>query len=116
MTMPIVLATGTLLNRNGLDRKRRAVFRIDPALLKFMPKPEECTEDDVAKAYKFLADEWLVDVAANAEGKCVLLAFTLSNYRACPIPRAPAFLRDRRPARRRQDNRVGHRNAGGDWR
>jgi hypothetical protein len=65
VTMPLVLANGTLLDRNGLDRKRRAVFRVDPALLEFMPKPEECTEDDVAKAYKFLVDEWLVDVATD---------------------------------------------------
>jgi hypothetical protein len=91
MTMPIVLANGTLLDRNGLDRKRSAVFRIDPALLKFLPMPEECAENDVAKAYKFLADEWLVDVAANAEGKCVLLAYTLSIIERVLFPERPLF-------------------------
>jgi hypothetical protein len=91
VTMPLVLANGTLLDRNGLDRKRRAVFRVDPALLEFMPKPEECTEDDVAKAYKFLVDEWLVDVATDTEGKCVLLAYALSIIERVLFPERPVF-------------------------
>src|SRR3984893_19310818 len=89
--MPVVLPNGELLDRNGLDRKRRAVFRVDPALLEFMPKPEECTEDDVAKAYKFLVDEWLVDVATDTEGKCVLLAYALSIIERVLFPERPVF-------------------------
>src|SRR6202011_1264782 len=91
LTMPLVLPNGELLGRNGLARERRALFRIDPALLEFMPKPEECTEDDVAKAYKFLVDEWLVDVATDTEGKCVLLAYALSIIERVLFPERPVF-------------------------
>jgi hypothetical protein len=38
LTMPLVLPDRTLLAGNGLDRERRAVFRIDPALSAFMPR------------------------------------------------------------------------------
>jgi hypothetical protein len=91
LTMPLVLTDGTLLSCNGLNNKHRAVFRINPALLEFIPKPEECTEDKLSKAYKFLIDEWLVDVATDAEGKCVLIAFTLSIIERVLFPERPVF-------------------------
>jgi hypothetical protein len=91
LTMPLVLPDGTLLARNGLDRARRAVFRIDAALLHFMPKAEDCTESAVDEAFDFLADEWLCDVATDLEGKCVLIALALTIIERILLPSRPLF-------------------------
>lgn len=91
LTMPLVLPDGTLLARNGLDRERRAVFRIDPALLSFVPKAEDCTESAVDEAFKFLADEWLCDVATDLEGKCVLIGLALTIIERVLLPARPLF-------------------------
>jgi hypothetical protein len=91
LTMPLVLPDGTLLARNGLDRKRRAVFRIDPVLLPFIPKAEDRTESAVDEAFDFLADEWLCDVATDLEGKCVLIALALTIIERVLLPSRPLF-------------------------
>ncbi|MFO1125758.1 MAG: hypothetical protein U1E25_11035 [Methylocystis sp.] len=38
MTMPIMLPNGELLATNGLDKKRKIVFRIEPDIVKLLPK------------------------------------------------------------------------------
>ncbi len=91
LTMPLVLPDGTLLARNGLDRERRAVFRIDPALLSFVPKAEDCTESAVNEAFNFLTDEWLCDVATDLEGKCVLIALAMTIIERVLLPARPLF-------------------------
>jgi hypothetical protein len=91
LTMPLVLPDGTLLTRNGLDRKRRAVFRIDPALLPFIPGTKDCTGAAVEEAFEFLADEWLCDVATDLEGKCVLIALALTIVERILLPARPLF-------------------------
>jgi hypothetical protein len=91
VTMPLVLPTGELLSGAGLDRERGVVFRIDPALLQYVPKREACTPLAVAKAWRYLADEWLVDVAADREGKAVLLAYALSIIERILFPERPTF-------------------------
>ncbi len=78
VTMPLVLPNGDLLASNGLDRERRLVMRIDPALLGFIPKAENCTPEAVDGAFRFLVDQWLVDVSTDLKGKCTLIAFALS--------------------------------------
>jgi hypothetical protein len=91
LTMPLILPDGTLLARNGLDRKRRAVFRIDPDLLSFVPKVKDCTESAVDEAFKFLSEEWLCDVATDLEGKCVLIALALTIIERILLPGRPLF-------------------------
>jgi hypothetical protein len=91
LTMPIVLPDGTLLAGNGLDRRRRAVFRIDPALLALMPKLGECGPGAVAKSFQFLTDEWLVDVATDLDGKCVLITLALTIIERVLFPERPIF-------------------------
>jgi len=91
LTMPLILPDGMLLATNGLDRDRRAVFRIDPALLPFIPKAEDCTPGAVAAAFKFLTDEWLCDVSTDLEGKCVLIALALSIIERILLPTRPLF-------------------------
>ena len=91
LTMPLVLPNGTLLARNGLDRDRRAVFRIDLALLPFIPKVEDCIARDVDEAFEFLANEWLCDVETGLEGKCVLIALALTIIERLVLPARPLF-------------------------
>ena len=61
-SMPLVLSDGTILRNNGLDRVRRFVMRSDPALLSYIPRRDLCSADAVYEAFRFLVDEWLVDV------------------------------------------------------
>ena len=89
LTMPLVLPDGSLLAGSGLDRERRAVLRIEPALLGFMPKLGD--RGEVAEAFNFLMDAWLVDVATDAEGKCVLIALALSIIERVLLPERPVF-------------------------
>src|SRR6202161_4115869 len=78
VTSPMVLADGTLLATQGLDRKRGIVFRLQPELLAVLPKPAECTASAVAEAMRFLTDEWLCDVSTDCAGKCVLITAALT--------------------------------------
>jgi hypothetical protein len=91
LTMPLVLPDGTLLARNGLDRQRRAVFRIDQELLPFIPEAKDCTGAAVEEAFEFLANEWLCDVATNLEGRCVLIALALTIIERVLLPGRPLF-------------------------
>ncbi len=89
-TMPLVLSNGQLLTKNGLDRARRIVFRIDPKIVELMPAaPPE--DDAVEHAIKFLTDEWLVDVQTDYPGKCVLIALALSIIERDLLAERPAF-------------------------
>ena len=92
LTMPLVLPDGTLLATNGLDRERQFVMRCDPKLLSFIPERAACDEVAVLKAFEFLVDEWLCDVAADLASKCVLLAYALSILERVLFPARPAFL------------------------
>ena len=89
VTMPLVLPDGTLLAENGLDRKRKLVSRIDPEMLKYMPKPEDCTPEAVKAAYCFLRDEWLCDVQTDEEGKAILIASAMSILERGSFPARP---------------------------
>ena len=91
VTMPLVLPGGELLGGAGLDRERGVVFRIDPALSKYIPKRAACTPAAVGKAYAYLADEWLTDVASDREGKAVLIAYALSIIERILFPERPTF-------------------------
>jgi hypothetical protein len=87
----MVLEDGSILAGRGLDRERGIVFRIRPELLALLLKAEDCTPLVVGKAMKFLCDEWLIDVATDYEGKCVLMALALSILERIALPERPAF-------------------------
>ena len=91
-TMPMVLPDGTVLSGVGLDRQRGVVFRIPPELLALLPKAENCTPRAVAEAMRFLADDWLVDVATDYKGKCILIALALTILERLLFPERPAFI------------------------
>jgi hypothetical protein len=90
-TLPLVLADGSLLAGRGLDRQRGILFRIPPELLAVLPKREACTDAAVVEAMRFLTDEWLVDVAADYPGKCILIAAALTIIERSLLPDRPAF-------------------------
>jgi hypothetical protein len=91
VTNPLVLADGTLLAPDGLDRQRRVIFKIEHALRDLLPKPEDCTPVAVARAMHFLLDEWLVDVATDFAGKCVLISAAMTILERTLLPERPAF-------------------------
>jgi hypothetical protein len=91
VTAPLVLPTGTLLAPIGLDRERKLVFRIEPALIALLPAPRNCDAAAVASALDYLADEWLCDVATDWTGKCVLIALALTIIERVLLPARPAF-------------------------
>jgi hypothetical protein len=91
VTMPLVLPDGTLLAENGFDRKRKLVFRIEPEMLKYIPKPEACTPEAVRKAYEFLCDEWLCDAQTDREGKAILIASGMSILEWALFPMRPIW-------------------------
>src|SRR6478609_11195241 len=78
-TLPIVLADGGVLGgERGLDEERGISFIIQPEVMTLLPGAAEVTPDAVARAMKFLTDEWLCDVAADYAGKCTVVAAALS--------------------------------------
>jgi hypothetical protein len=90
-TAPLVLPNGEILAKQGLDRARNTVFRIDPALIELLPHPRDCTQDAVAKALAFLTTDWLCDVSAKIIDKCVLLSSALTVIERALLPERPAF-------------------------
>jgi hypothetical protein len=89
-TLPIVLADGNLLAPAGLDRLRGIVFKIEPELIKLMPKRDECN-DEVREAMRFLTEEWLADVATDYAGKCSLIAMALTMIERSLLDQRPAW-------------------------
>jgi hypothetical protein len=91
VTSPLVLPDGSVLANQGLDRRLKILFWIDPALMAQMPKLEECDNRAVAQAMEFLIHDWLCDVAADFQGKCVLVAFALTILERVLLPERPAL-------------------------
>lgn len=77
--------------RQGLDRQRGIIFRLQPELVDILPKPEECDSTAVAEAMQYLTDVWLCDVAADYAGKGILVAAALSIIERTLLPERPAF-------------------------
>ena len=91
VTSPLVLPDGTLLATQGLDRQRGIIFRLQPELIALLPDVKDCTAASVAEAMRFLTDEWLLDVATDYEGKCILIASALTILERAVLPERPAF-------------------------
>jgi hypothetical protein len=90
-TLPIVLGNGALLAGRGLDRERGIIFRVPCELSAILPNKMDCTAGAVAEAMRFLADEWLCDVACDYAGKCTLIAAALTIIERSLLPDRPAF-------------------------
>ena len=93
-TTPIVLADGGILaleDDNDIDVERGIEFHIQREVTELLPKREQCTPDAVAKAMKFLTDEWLCDVLTDYSGKCVVIAAALTLIERSLLPNRPSF-------------------------
>jgi hypothetical protein len=90
-TPPIVLADGGLLMPKGLDRLRGIVFEIQKEVRALMPRREDCAEDEVRKAMKFLCDDWLCDVNTDLAGKCMIISAALTMIERSLLDQRPAF-------------------------
>ena len=91
VTSPLVLPNGTLLATQGLDRKRGIIFRLQPELLALLPDHKDCTDRAIIDAMSFLTQEWLVDVATDYAGKCILIAGAQTILERAILPGRPAF-------------------------
>jgi hypothetical protein len=90
-TLPLVLADGVVLTEPGLDRDRGIVFKLEPGIVALMPRLEDCGDEQIAAAMRFLAEEWLVDVATTYAGKCILIAAAMTIIERSLFPDRPAF-------------------------
>jgi hypothetical protein len=90
-TQPLVLADGSVLTGDRFDRLRGIDFRIQPEVLACVPELGSVTDNRVKAAIHFLTDEWLVDVAANYAGKCIVIAIALTIIERSLLDQRPAF-------------------------
>jgi hypothetical protein len=90
-TLPLVSPDGALICADGLDRKRGIFFVVDPGLMKIIPNCEACGDEAVAEAMRLLCDDWLVDVATDHAGKCVLIAKALTMIERSLLDQRPAW-------------------------
>jgi hypothetical protein len=91
VTAPLVLPNGELLMRHGLERAHQLVYRIDPRLIEIMPEPEKITERHIARATRYLVEEWLVDVTADFAGKMKVIAIALTIIERVLLPERPCY-------------------------
>jgi hypothetical protein len=88
---PLVLPDGKMLAPEGLDRERGIIFIIPNDLRAVIPAAQDCTQERVRAAMKFLCDEWLVDVATDYVGKATIVAAALTLIERSLLPERPAF-------------------------
>jgi hypothetical protein len=82
-----------ILKSDGFDQASGVMFQIEPAVAAAMPEPSAVTMETAKAAYKWLTDEFLVDVSATAAGKAVLVALKLTIIqRHCFSNERPGFL------------------------
>lgn len=91
-TTPIVLADGVLLAPDGLDRERGIQFIIPDELRSVIPRREDCTDEAVKEAMKFLCNEWLCDVATDFVGKAITLSLASSLIERSLLDQRPVLL------------------------
>jgi hypothetical protein len=89
-TSPLVTISGRVIDGVGLDRAAGLFHRIDPALRVCLPDGEP-TDEQIKQSLSFLLDDWLVDVALDAVGKCVAILLALTLLERVLLPERPAF-------------------------
>ncbi len=90
-TLPVVLPNGEVLSGRGLNKERGIVFRVPVELMALLPEPTACDGKAVAAAMRFLTDDWLCDVAAGYEGRCIIVALLMSIIERLTLPERPAW-------------------------
>jgi hypothetical protein len=90
-TLPLVLPDGAIMAGPGLNRDHGIIFRVPPAIVALLPQPEQCTPDLVRRAYRFLTETWLCDVATDEVGKAVIISAALALIERSLLPNRPAY-------------------------
>jgi hypothetical protein len=91
-TLPIVLADGDVLGEVcGLDRLRGIGFQIPQEVMAIVPCRKDCTPAKVARAMRFLTDDWLCDVQTDYAGKCNIIAAALTIIERSLLDQRPAY-------------------------
>ena len=67
------------------------MMRVPPELEKLLPKPEECTPSTVSAAMRYLAHDWLSDVATDFTGRATVIAMALSACHSGPVQGARGY-------------------------
>jgi hypothetical protein len=75
----------------GLDRDARIFYDIEPALFECVPDRATITREQAVDAYNFLTNQWLVDVATDANGKAVAISAAMTMIQRIPLDQRPAF-------------------------
>ena len=84
--------TCELIEAEGLHHKTGVFFDIPADIRAALPRPEDCDERAVAKAVRFLCDDWLVDVQTNEAGKATAIAKALTILQRHRLKERPAFM------------------------
>jgi hypothetical protein len=90
-TLPIVLPDGGILAAPGLHRNHGIVMRVPASLIARLPQQRDCTPRRIARAMRFLTQDWLCDVATDYAGRCVLVAAALSIIERTLLDQRPAY-------------------------
>jgi hypothetical protein len=89
-TGPLVTMSGRIITGVGLDRDTGLIHRIDPVLRSCLPA-DRPGEQEIKEALTFLLEEWLIDVALDTTGKCVVILLALTVLERTLLPERPAF-------------------------
>jgi hypothetical protein len=89
--LPIVLPNGKILTGRGLNRNYGIIFRVPVDLDALIPNGKDCGPIAVGRAMRFLTDDWLGDVLADYQGKCVIIACALTILERALFPERPVF-------------------------
>jgi hypothetical protein len=90
-TTPMVSADGEMLAPEGLDRQRGIIFEIPKEVRAILPDRKDCTDQAIKEAARFLFEDWLCDVNADATGKAIIVAAALTLIERTLLPDRPAF-------------------------
>ena len=95
-TLPMVRVdprrgTCELIEAEGRHDKTGVIFYIPAGIRASLPRPEDCDERAVAKAVRFLCDDWLFDVETNEAGKATAIAKALTILQRHRLKERPAF-------------------------
>jgi hypothetical protein len=90
-TLPFVLPDRRLTSGHGLDRDLGLIFEVDPVLDDAVREIGPVSLADAQKAYTWLCENWLCDVATNAEGLAILIVLALTVIERHLLPERPAY-------------------------
>ena len=90
-SLPIVTKGSTLQTTNGLNRDLQVVLSSPQSVLNALPDPDAVTLDDAGAAYKWLLENWLVDVETDDAGLGATIAICAQAIQRHTLAEAPGY-------------------------